>query len=290
MNKRIHNKSVHKFYRTLPVWMTLITTGYAYAENTNPASVGYVDQQDSVLQSQITALQHGGTTGATGATGAAGATGATGPAGAPGTAGATGATGTTGAAGISGATGATGSTGATGLTGATGATGSSGTGLTAADWANACSSGSVTGASGCFGDISSPGFAKLNSALQGFTDQINIPIIPVGNSLFIQQYNGTSFFPSIDNSSPIVNNGSTTASASCAYFTTQGANMAYTGFSYQTSIELGGRVEYIGSMSGPTVVSNPAGAGIVVPYYVLCIGSFNGTTTAADLTGMVAVS
>jgi len=74
-----------KFYRTLPIWMSLIATNYAYAVNANPASKGYVDQQDSILQSQITTLQQEGVTGATGPTGAAGATGPTGATGASGT-------------------------------------------------------------------------------------------------------------------------------------------------------------------------------------------------------------
>lgn len=63
MNKKIHNKALQKLYHTAPVWMLLMATNYAYTANANPASKEYVDRQDRVLQSQITALQQGsGTT------------------------------------------------------------------------------------------------------------------------------------------------------------------------------------------------------------------------------------
>lgn len=58
MNKKRHNKALQTFYHTVPVWMSLMATSLTYAAN--PASKEYVDRQDRILQSQITALQQGG--------------------------------------------------------------------------------------------------------------------------------------------------------------------------------------------------------------------------------------
>jgi hypothetical protein len=133
MNKKIHNKSLQKVYRTLPIWVSLIAVNHGYAAN--PASKEYVDHQDSVLQTQITTLQNEGATGTKGATGATGPTGAagingsqgaTGPTGAAGTNGTNGSQGATGPAGAAGTNGTDGSQGATGPTGATGASGTTG--------------------------------------------------------------------------------------------------------------------------------------------------------------------
>jgi hypothetical protein len=165
------------------------------------------------------------------------------------------------------------------------------TSLTAADWAAACTSGTPTGVSGCLGNISSAAFAKLNKIIGagGFTDQVNIPVTNVPNSIFIQQYNGGSSHVSGSNT-PTIHNTSA-AGASCAYFSTQGANLDYEGVLYQKTDEVGGGIEYIAPGASHIVYNADGGSSIKVTYYVLCIGSVvpaPSTPTAGNLTGISA--
>lgn len=161
--------------------------------------------------------------------------------------------------------------------------------LSAADWAGACTSGTPESVNGCLGNISSSGFIRINKILGGFTDQINIPITNVPNSLFIQQYNGSSSHVS-GADTPTIHNLSS-AGASCSYFTTQGANLSATGVRYQNSDTFGGGVEYFSPGTSGIVLNTDGGSTIKVTYYVLCIGSVSpasSTPQAGNLTGISA--
>lgn len=154
-------------------------------------------------------------------------------------------------------------------------------GLTAEDWAAACDSGSPTSETGCYGNIASPGFASLNKKLMGFSDQVNIPSISTANSIFIQQYNGSSHVPSIAGQSPQVSIPNSSSPAMCAYFTTGGANLTYTGVLNGDTYKVGGAIQYVRNSNRFTQIyyrvdgySTPP---VVVPYYVLCIGTNNPT-------------
>jgi hypothetical protein len=161
--------------------------------------------------------------------------------------------------------------------------------ITAADWAAICTTGNPEGAHGCFGNISSPAFARINKIIGGFADQVNIPATNVPNSIFIQKYYGGSSHvsgfntPTIHNSSP--------SGASCSYFTTQGANLSYTGVRYHNSDIVGGAIEYFAPGSSGIVYSSDGGSSIKTTYYVLCIGSVASPVSgpaAGSLTGMTA--
>lgn len=159
--------------------------------------------------------------------------------------------------------------------------------LTSADWANACTSGTPEGDHGCFGNISSSTFARINKIVGGFTDKVNIPITNVANSIFIQQYNGGSGHVS-GFDTPTIHNLSKSG-ASCSYFTTQGTNLSYTGVRYQSSDIVGGAVEYFPPGDTGVVYSADGGPKIKVTYYVLCIGvSPSSTPAAGNLTGIYA--
>jgi len=60
--------------------------------------------------------------------------------------------------------------------------------LTAAEWNAVCTSGSPAGASGCFGNASSPAFTKLSTGLGGYTTYANIIPANAPNSVFIKAF------------------------------------------------------------------------------------------------------
>lgn len=153
--------------------------------------------------------------------------------------------------------------------------------LTAADWAAVCETGSPTSANGCYGNIASSAFAKLNAVIGagGFTDQIDMPVTSTPNSVFIQQFNGNSAVPSTAGQSPQVKIPSTgSAAAMCAYFTTAGASLTYTGMVLGRECEVGGAIAHVAANATFTTLNTAAndcvsdGALVSVVYYALCVG------------------
>lgn len=173
------------------------------------------------------------------------------------------------------------------------------TSLTAQDWAAACDSGSPTSATGCYGNIASSGFAKLNKIIGGggFTDQIDIPVASVPNSFFIQQFNGNSAIPSTTATSPEVKIPASSAPAMCAYFATNGANLSYEGLVLNDDCEAGGGIQDISNNNTFQTVYRVASAcvvdaPVVTTYYVLCVGYHVTNTstppTPSSLSGLAA--
>lgn len=171
--------------------------------------------------------------------------------------------------------------------------------LTAQDWAAACDSGSPTSATGCYGNIASSAFAKINKIIGGggFTDQINLPATSTPNSIFIQQFNGNSALPSVTGQSPQIKIPASSAPAMCAFFATNGANLSYEGMVLGDTCEVGGGIKDVTNSNTFTTVYNTASdcvinAPVVVTYYVVCVGyhTTNSTTapTPASLSGLAA--
>ena len=67
--------------------------------------------------------------------------------------------------------------------------------LTAADWAAVCTSGSPSAATGCYGNIGSTQYMKIDRILRGFSAIANVQIVSTPNSIFIQQYGPGSNVP-----------------------------------------------------------------------------------------------
>ena len=151
--------------------------------------------------------------------------------------------------------------------------------LSSKAWAAACTSGAPSSPGGCFGNIASPGFAQINRILLGFTDQVNVPVVNTPNSVFIQQYNGSSTVPSTAGQSPQVSvvTQSGTGGASCGYFTTNGGNLTPTGALGQNGTGNWYSFQYFATGHGYAsffyIADSNSHTPVVVTYYVLCVGS-----------------
>ena len=169
--------------------------------------------------------------------------------------------------------------------------------LEAADWAAVCSSGTPTSQSGCFGNIFSAHFAKLNAGLQGVASYFNIPLSNVENSVFIQQYFGDSSIPTaLTGSNALITNNSPNH-AKCTMYTAQGIPLGGTGvnncnktpgnssqnyyiyYAFIPSTAIDANLIYQECNS-----SNPSGDGytpVINPVYMICFGLTNAGATAS---------
>lgn len=171
--------------------------------------------------------------------------------------------------------------------------------LTAADWNAVCSSGSPANSSGCFGNISSSAFAKVNTGIGGFITVANIDTTnaPAG-SVFIKSFFGGTNTPA--SSTYIAVTLSSGNIARCGVYMQQGTGLdVLFGGSINTSITNGdtagpvaahpvvihsGTVD-IGLFSGGNTRALPQ-----QPLYLVCAGVTSNGATAASLSGSGVIS
>lgn len=149
--------------------------------------------------------------------------------------------------------------------------------LTPLDWNAVCTSGSPTNSSGCYGNLSSPAFQKVNNAIGTFTTLANVPVANVPNSVFIKQFFAGANVPLNPNDVAV----STTGMAACGIFTTTGTSVGDGGVANNTTspgsyYPYGQYLVTMGSNSNTTIQYNSNnGANTMVtsaPLYLLCIG------------------
>ena len=92
-------------------------------------------------------------------------------------------------------------------------------GLTFADWNAVCTAGSVTSSTGCYGNVNSTAFAKINSYVGGFTRYANINPQNLASSVFIKAFFGGANLPAQATNINVAVNAS---AARCALFTQEG--------------------------------------------------------------------
>jgi len=128
--------------------------------------------------------------------------------------------------------------------------------LTAAGWNAACSSGTPSSPTGCYGNASSTGFMRLSNSLGGYTSYADINPVNASNSVFIKAFFAGTNTP-VDPNHLSVSVGS---HARCALFTQSG-----------TGINPGGVSNFI--------PSNGSTTGQYVPPQAVDILDFNGSAT-----------
>jgi hypothetical protein len=114
--------------------------------------------------------------------------------------------------------------------------------LTASDWEAACTSGSPSSSTGCYGNANSAAFTKISNSLGGFTRYANINPVNAPNSIFIKSFFAGTNIPA----QPVNLNVTVTGAARCALFTQVGQGLGLGGVS----------------------TSNPP-SGQATPYYVI---------------------
>jgi hypothetical protein len=171
--------------------------------------------------------------------------------------------------------------------------------VTAADWNALCTSGLPTSATGCYGNIASAAFTKINNAIGGFTRTANINPVSAANSLFVKAFLGGTNVP-VSNSTISVS--VTSGAARCIIFTQQAFAIGPGGVnssSPSSGAETGAfvpptalTIEAINTdtttlaynqapFSSPTVGGSPN----TDPLYLLCVGySATDGTTASPIT------
>jgi hypothetical protein len=99
--------------------------------------------------------------------------------------------------------------------------------LTASDWEALCTTGSSMSSTGCYGNASSPAFAKVSNSLGGFTRYANINPVNAPNSIFIKSFFAGTNTPA----QPFNLNVTVTGAARCALFTQVGNGLGLGGVS-----------------------------------------------------------
>lgn len=176
--------------------------------------------------------------------------------------------------------------------------------LTAADWNAACTSGTPAQSGGCFGNISSPAFDKINTALGGFASMANIPVTNVPRSVYLIQFFGGSSNTIDPSHLDVFLNTTDTIAASCVLAVTEGSEIGYNGLqnctTNLTSNAINSMPNKVTTLQGPTTSArtcdqqyqacNNASAHytpVNVPIYLICIGNTidgGGNNIAASFT------
>lgn len=171
--------------------------------------------------------------------------------------------------------------------------------LTAADWAAACTSGSPTSATGCYGTSNSTAFTKINNRTGGFTSYANInPTNAPANSVFIKAFLAGTNTPvgstALDVS--VIN-----SAARCVLFYQQGLGVGTGGIAtynpapgntpseFQIGPQVATVVTFNSASSASALVYNapfdsPASPAVIPnPLYLVCAGysPADGSTAAA---------
>lgn len=169
--------------------------------------------------------------------------------------------------------------------------------LRAALWNAACTTGSPSQSSGCFGNVSSTAFDKINTAVGGFTTYANINPVNAPGSVFIKAFlAGTNIPVGTQYLSVTLSNSS---AARCALFTQSGLGIGPMGISNMAPSN-GSTSGSIPALTAPVVVainntsstneigyvSNPASPLLIPrPIYLLCVGY--DTTDGATATTLI---
>lgn len=175
------------------------------------------------------------------------------------------------------------------------ASGSSAQPLTAADWEAACTTGTPAQAGGCFGNISSPAFAKINAALGGFSSMANLPIANVPRSLYLVQFFGDSQNTLNPSQVDVFLTISGSIAASCVLAVTEGSEVGYNGVQNCTKGITAGSSTINNMQNKVTTIQGPTGVAVTshqqyqscsntgtgaaryspvnVPMYLVCIGN-----------------
>jgi hypothetical protein len=149
--------------------------------------------------------------------------------------------------------------------------------LTPQNWNAICTSGSPTSASGCFGNLSSAGFSRVNSAIGTYTTLGNVPVANVSNSVFVKQFFAGTNMPVSGNEISVTTGSS---DAVCGLFTVTGTSLGDGGVINSTPSNdyypYGQFFINIGSGGSTSTIQYFAGTagGMVTtaPIYVLCLG------------------
>lgn len=91
--------------------------------------------------------------------------------------------------------------------------------LTSSDWNAICTSGSASSATGCYGNVTSAAFVKINNYVGGFTRYTNINPVNAPSSIFVKAFLGGTNTPTSANNISV--NVSSSA-ARCVLYTQNG--------------------------------------------------------------------
>jgi hypothetical protein len=168
--------------------------------------------------------------------------------------------------------------------------------LTPSDWNAACSSGSPANPGGCFGNVSSAAFAKINAGIGGFITiaNINTTNAPAG-SVFIK-----AFFAGTNTPVSATNLTVTSSNiARCGVYLQQGTGTdTLYGGSINTSTTNGDTAGPVAAHpivvnTGTVVIGLYSGSNTPAPpqqpLYLVCAGVTGNGATAASIAGITAI-
>ncbi len=169
--------------------------------------------------------------------------------------------------------------------------------LAATDWNAICTSGSPTSSAGCYGNVTSAAFVKVNNQVGGFTRFSNINPVNSPSSVFVKAFLGGTNTPALANNITVTVSSS---AARCVLFTQNGFPIGPGGInasSPSNGTETGAfvppmavSVSAINNTSLPITYNSAPDAFATVggspnsdPIYLLCVGynASDGTTAAA---------
>jgi hypothetical protein len=166
--------------------------------------------------------------------------------------------------------------------------------LTTPDWNAVCTSGSPASSSGCFGNVSSSAFTKINNGIGGFTTvaNINTTNAPAGSVFIKAFYAGTNTPVGSTYISVTLASGNI---ARCGIYLQQGTGLdTLYGGSINTTISNG---DTAGPVAAHPVVINSSTVAIglysgsntpappQLPLYLVCAGVNSNGASAASLSG-----
>jgi hypothetical protein len=170
--------------------------------------------------------------------------------------------------------------------------------LATSDWNAICSSGTATSATGCYGNVISAAFVKINNYTGGFTRYTNTNPVNAPSSVFVKSFLGGTNTPASTSTINVAVNGS---AARCVLFTQNGLAIGPAGVNASSpgnGTTSGAFVPPIAVIvtainntsanlaynQAPYAFATVGGSPNSDPIYLLCVGyNANDNTTAAAI-------